>query len=59
MVHITHTKKKKKTQLRPVLKEKKGQKQAEDPMVDSCQCMAKPIQYCKVISLQLKLKSLY
>ena len=29
------------------------------PMVDSCQCMAKPIQYCKVISLQLKLKSLY
>ena len=24
------------------------------PMVDSCQCMAKPIQYCKVISLQLK-----
>ena len=21
------------------------------PMVDSCQCMAKPIQYCKVISL--------
>ena len=20
------------------------------PMVDSCQCMAKPIQYCKVIS---------
>ena len=21
-----------------------------------CQCMAKPIQYCKVISLQLKLK---
>ena len=22
------------------------------PMVDSCQCMAKPIQYCKVISLQ-------
>ena len=25
------------------------------PMVDSCQCMAKPLQYCKVISLQLKL----
>ena len=26
-------------------------------MADSCQCMAKPIQYCKVISLQLnKLK---
>ena len=24
------------------------------PGVDSCQCMAKPIQYCKVISLQLK-----
>ena len=24
------------------------------PMMDSCQCMAKPIQYCKVISLQLK-----
>ena len=24
------------------------------PMVDSCQYMAKPIQYCKVISLQLK-----
>ena len=23
-------------------------------VVDSCQCMAKPIQYCKVISLQLK-----
>ena len=22
------------------------------PMVDSCQCMTKPIQYCKVISLQ-------
>ena len=21
---------------------------------DSCQCMAKPLQYCKVISLQLK-----
>ena len=27
------------------------------PMVDSCQCMAKPIQYCKVISLQLKLNT--
>ena len=27
------------------------------PVVDSCWCMAKPIQYCKVISLQLnKLK---
>ena len=24
------------------------------PVVDSCQCMAKPIQYCKVISLQKK-----
>ena len=24
------------------------------PVVDSCWCMAKPIQYCKVISLQLK-----
>ena len=24
------------------------------PIVDSCQCMAKPRQYCKVISLQLK-----
>ena len=24
------------------------------PMEDSCQCMAKPIQYYKVISLQLK-----
>ena len=24
------------------------------PMADSCQCMAKPIQYCKVTSLQLK-----
>ena len=24
------------------------------PMVDSCQCMAKPLKYCKVISLQLK-----
>ena len=24
-------------------------------MADSCQCMAKPLQYCKVISLQLKL----
>ena len=23
-------------------------------MPDSCQCMAKPIQYCKVINLQLK-----
>ena len=24
------------------------------PVVDSCQCMAKPIQYCKVLILQLK-----
>ena len=24
------------------------------PVADPCQCMAKPIQYCKVISLQLK-----
>ena len=24
------------------------------PVVDSCRCMAKPVQYCKVISLQLK-----
>ena len=24
------------------------------PTADSCQCMAKPLQYCKVISLQLK-----
>ena len=23
------------------------------PVADSCQCMAKPIHYCKVISLQL------
>ena len=23
------------------------------PMADSCQCMTKPLQYCKVISLQL------
>ena len=26
------------------------------PMADSCQCMTKPLQYCKVISLQLKKK---
>ena len=25
------------------------------PMADSCECMQKPPQYCKVISLQLKL----
>ena len=24
------------------------------PRADSCQCMEKPLQYCKVISLQLK-----
>ena len=24
------------------------------PVAGSCQCMAKPIQYCKVINLQLK-----
>ena len=24
------------------------------PVVDSCQCMAEPLQYCKVISFQLK-----
>ena len=24
------------------------------PVADSCQCMAKPIQYCKIISFQLK-----
>ena len=29
------------------------------PVADSCQCMAKPIQYCKVISLQLKSINLY
>ena len=29
------------------------------PMVDSCWCVAKPIQYCKVISLQLKYINLY
>ena len=32
----------------------KGVRDACTPMADSCQCMAKPIQYCKVISLQLK-----
>ena len=26
------------------------------PMADSCQCMAKPLQYYKLISLKLKLK---
>ena len=29
------------------------------PVADSCWCMAKPIQYCKVISLQLKQINLY
>ena len=28
------------------------------PMADSCQCMQKPLQYCKVISLQLKINKL-
>ena len=27
-------------------------------MADSCQCMAKPLRYCKVISLQLIKKNL-
>ena len=27
------------------------------PMADSCECMAKPPQYCKVVSLQLKKKN--
>ena len=26
------------------------------PVADPCQCMAKPLQYCKVISLQMKEK---
>ena len=29
------------------------------PVADSCWCMAKPIQYCKVINLQLKQINLY
>ena len=29
------------------------------PVVDSWQCMAKPLQYCKVVSLQLKGINLY
>ena len=29
------------------------------PMADSCQCMAKPLQYCKVISLQFKWINLF
>ena len=24
------------------------------PMADSCQCVAEPLDYCKIISLQLK-----
>ena len=24
------------------------------PVADSCKCMAKPVQYCKVISIHLK-----
>ena len=36
-----------------------GERRVQDgepctPVADSCQCMAKPIQYYKVISLQLK-----
>ena len=30
-----------------------GEGGGSTPMADSCWCMAKPIQYCKVISLQL------
>ena len=29
------------------------------PVADPCHCMAKPLQYCKVISLQLKKINLY
>ena len=29
------------------------------PVADSCQCLAKPLQYCKVINLQLKWINLY
>ena len=29
------------------------------PVVDSCHCMAIPIQYCNVINLQLKYINLY
>ena len=29
------------------------------PVADSCWCMAKPIQYCKVINLRFKLINLY
>ena len=35
-----------------------GMRDTCTPMADSCQCMAKPLQYCKVISLQLKFKKL-
>ena len=28
------------------------------PMADSCQCMSKQLQYCKVISLQLNFKKI-
>jgi len=29
------------------------------PVVDSCKCMAKPIEYCEVISLQIKNKYIH
>lgn len=29
------------------------------PMADSCKCMAKPIEYCEVISLQIKNKYIH
>ena len=29
------------------------------PVMDSCQCMAKPIEYCEVISLQIKNKYIH
>ena len=31
-----------------------GMRDTCTPMADSCQCMAKPLQYCKVIILQFK-----
>ena len=31
-----------------------GEQKLQLPMADSCQSMAKALQYCKVISLQLK-----
>ena len=39
--------------------EEEGERGVQDgdtctPMADSCQCMAKPSHYCKIISLQLK-----